>query len=133
MVLALPVVLALVFGVVGLSRVVQAQSSLVTLVHETARAGALGFDPADAERRARQRADLVAESLGLDREALSVAVDARRFARANGSVLASADYRLDLRDVPLLGWGGSIRLSAEHVEWVDPFRSGIASAGAGAP
>jgi Flp pilus assembly protein TadG len=53
--LALPVVLLVLVGVVGLSRLVQAQSGLVTVVHEAARAGALGFGPVDAEQRAGQR------------------------------------------------------------------------------
>jgi Nuclease-related domain/TadE-like protein len=132
-VLALPIVLGLLFGVVGLSRLVQAQSSLVLVVHEAARAGALGFDPADAEQRARLRADLVAANLGLERGALNVVVDARRFGRDEGRVFASADYQLDLRDLPLIGWGGPIRLSAEHVEWVDPFRSGLAPVAPGSP
>ena len=124
--LVLPVVLMVLVGVVGLSRLVQAQSGLVTVVHEAARAGALGFDPVDAEQRGRQRADLVAGNVGLERGALTVVVDARRFGRDEGSVFASADYQLDLRDLPLIGWAGPLRLSAEHVEWVDPFRSGLA-------
>jgi hypothetical protein len=123
--LALPVVLMVLVGVVGLSRLVQAQSGLVTVVHEAARAGALGFDPVDAEQRALQRADLVAGNVGLERGALTVVIDARRFGRDEGSVLASADYQLDLRDLPLISWAGPIRLAAEHVEWVDPFRSGL--------
>jgi hypothetical protein len=131
--LAVPVVLMVLVGVVGLSRLVQAQSGLVTVVHEAARAGALGFDPVDAEQRARQRADLVAGNVGLERGALTVVVDARRFGRDAGSVFASADYQLDLRDLPLIGWAGPLRLSAEHVEWVDPFRSGLAPLSQAAP
>jgi hypothetical protein len=125
MVLALPIILGLLFGILAVSRVVQAQSSLVAVVHESARAGALGFSPADAERRARDRADQVADSLQLDRSALTVEVDARRFARNEGSVFASGIYRLQLNDLPLVSWAGEVRLSAEHVEWVDPFRSGL--------
>jgi hypothetical protein len=123
--LALPVVLMVLVGVVGLSRIVQAQSGVVTVVHEAARAGALGFDPIDAEQRARQRADVVAGNVGLQRGALSVVVDTRRFGRDQGSVFASAEYELDLHDLPLISWTGPIHLAAEHVEWVDPFRSGL--------
>jgi hypothetical protein len=57
-------------------------------------------------------------------QGLVVAVDARQF-RSGGQVLADATYTVDLTDVPLMGWAPSPTVHAEHVEWVDPYRSGL--------
>jgi hypothetical protein len=124
--LALPVVLALLFGTLALSRMVQAHTAVVGLAHEVARAGALGATPADAVERMHLRAHQLEVDLGLRHEALAVQADASAFARESGRVRASANYRVELGDLPLVGWlAPEMNVHAEHVEWVDPFRSGV--------
>ena len=122
--LILPLVLALVFGTVALSRVIQAQTAVVAVAHEAARAGSLGASDADAAERMRQRAALVAPGLGLDPRAVELDYDVSRFAFDPGQVVAVVRYPVDLHDVPLAGWAPPPVVRAEHVEWVDPFRAG---------
>jgi hypothetical protein len=124
--LALPIVLALLFGTLALSRVVQAHSAIVVLAHEVARAGALGSTSADARERLRLRAPEGAPGLGRAAEALEVRANVSGFARVDGRrVLATVLYRVNLSDLPLVGWAPAFSLRAEHLEWVDPFRAGI--------
>ncbi|MGI9147425.1 MAG: NERD domain-containing protein [Chloroflexota bacterium] len=124
--LALPVVLALVFGTLAISRVVQAQTAVVAVAHEAARAAALGNGPEDAVDRMRRRVEVVAPGLGLDPGAIVLDWDVSTFAKTPGRVSASVRYRVDLGDLPVAGWVPVPTVRAEHVEWVDPFRSGIA-------
>jgi hypothetical protein len=72
----------------------------------------------------RERASLVAPGLGLDAGAVVLDWDVTRFGQDPGKVVASVRYPLDFRDLPLLGWIPLPAVHAEHVEWVDPFRSG---------
>jgi Nuclease-related domain/TadE-like protein len=123
--LVVPLLLTLVFGMLALSRVVEAHSAIVTIAHEVARAGALGSSQQDALRRMNLRADEVASGFGLDRAALQVTPDASAFAGAEGRVVATAHYAVDLSDLPLVGWAPPLDVRAEHAEWVDPFRAGI--------
>jgi hypothetical protein len=125
MALALPVVLALLFGTLAISRVVQAQTAVVALAHEAARAAALGNSPDDAITRMRHRVDVVAPGLGLDPEAVKLDWDVSTFADAPGRVLATVRYRVDLGYLPVAGWVPVPAVRAEHAEWIDPFRSGI--------
>jgi hypothetical protein len=123
--LALPVVLAVLFGTLALSRLVQAQTGLVSIAHEAARAGSLGSSPTDAIDRIQRRVDLVAPGMGLDPRSIEVAWDVSRFAADRGYVLVRVQYRVDFGDLPLSGWVPTPLVRAEHVEWVDPFRSGV--------
>jgi hypothetical protein len=125
--LVLPVVLALVFGVLALSRFVQAQTAVVTVAHEAARAGALAQSPDDAIERMRLRAELVATSIGLDPHSVVLDWDASQFAHDPGQVTAIVHYPVDFSDVPLAGWLPAALVEARHVEWVDPFRSGVSA------
>ena len=128
MALALPVVLALLFGTLAISRVVQAQTAVVAVAHEAARAAALGSSPEDAINRMRRRVDVVAPGLGIDPQAIVLDWDVSIFATASGHVVATVRYRVDLGDLPVAGWVLVPTVRAEHAEWVDPFRSGIARA-----
>jgi hypothetical protein len=121
LVLALPIILSLAVGLVTLSRIVQAQTSITMVAHESARAGSLAVEPREAERRVLERAQQVAANLRLRDADLIVDADTSRFGRTDGRVRVRAAYRLDLSPAPALV------LNAEHVEWVDPFRSGVAS------
>jgi nuclease-like protein/TadE-like protein len=123
---ALPLVLALLLGTIAVSRVVQARTAVIAVAHEVARAAALASGPDDAVTRMRQRADLVAPGLGLDARALVLGWDLSRFAADPGEVLASVEYPVDLADLPLIGGLPAVVVRADHVEWVDPFRSGLA-------
>jgi nuclease-like protein/TadE-like protein len=125
--LALPLVLSLLFGTLALSRVIQAQTAIVAVAHEAARAGALASSPDDAVNRMRQRVDLVAPGFGLDPNAIVLEWDVSTFAHDRGHVLATVRYSVDLGDLPLAGWIPAPTVRAEHVEWVDPFRSGLSA------
>jgi len=123
--LVMPVLVSLVFGVVALSRVVQAHSAIVGIAHEVARAGALGSSPEDALRRMDVRASEVSTGLGLDRAALQVTPDVSRFSGLEGQVAATARYMVDLSDLPLVGWAPPVQLRVVHTEWIDPYRAGV--------
>jgi hypothetical protein len=123
--LGLPVVLGLLFGTVVLSRVVQAQTAVVAVANEAARAGALADTPAHALARMQQRAAEVAPGLGLDPATLVLQADVSQFARRDGRVVATARYTVALGNLPLVDWLPEPTVHAEHVEWVDPFRAGI--------
>jgi hypothetical protein len=122
--LMLPLVLAIVFGTVALSRLIQAQTAVVTVAHEAARAGSLAVSAEDAVARMQHRVELVAPGLGLDPRAVELAYDVSTFTRDPGQVVAVVRYPLDLHDLPLAGWVAPPVVRAEHVEWVDPFRAG---------
>jgi membrane protein implicated in regulation of membrane protease activity len=123
--LLLPVALALVFGTIALSRLVQTQTAVIAVAHETARAGALGRSPQDAVIRMRERMALVARGLGLNPSDLILDWDLTRFGQDPGQVLAVVRYPLAYDDLPFGGWIPLVTVRAEHVEWVDPFRSGV--------
>jgi hypothetical protein len=123
--LALPLILSLLFGTLALSRVVQAQTAVVAVAHEAARAGALASSPEDAVQRMHRRVELVAPGFGLDPRAIVLDWDVSSFGRDRGQVLAIVRYTVDLCDLPLAGWVPAPAVRAEHVEWLDPFRSGL--------
>lgn len=123
--LALPLVLTLVFGTMAVSRLVQTQTAVIAVAQEAARAGALASSPTDAIDQMQARARLVAPGFGLDANQLLLEWDVGRFAQNPGRVVAVVQYPLDFSDLPLVGWLPAQGVSAEHVEWVDPFRSGL--------
>lgn len=121
----LPVVLVLVFGTIGVSRYVQTQSAVVAVAHEAARAGALASSPADAIERMRLRTVQAAPGLGLDARALVLEWDLTRFGDNPGQVQVLLTYPVAFGDLPIVGGLFPTLVRAEHVEWVDPFRSGV--------
>jgi hypothetical protein len=123
--LCLPVLLALVVGTVAVSRLVQTQGAIVAVAEDAARAGALGRNPRQAAERVVQRARAVAAGLGLDPRRAQLQWDVSKFDANPGEVRVSARYAIDLGDLPLAGWIGPVSVGAEHVELVDPFRSGV--------
>jgi hypothetical protein len=124
--LAMPLVLALLFGTLALNRIIQAHTAVLGVAHEAARAGALATTADDAVGRMRHRAAVVATGLGLDPRRVVLDWDVSRFGGDRGRVVATVRYRVELGDLPLVGWAPGADVRAEHVEWVDPFRSGIA-------
>jgi hypothetical protein len=123
--LLLPLVLALVFGTIAVSRTVQTQSAVIAVAHEAARAGALGRNPQDAVERMRERVTLVAPGLGLTSSDVHLDWDVSHFGQDPGRVIAFIRYPVHYADLPLSGWIPLATVQAEHVEWVDPFRSGM--------
>jgi hypothetical protein len=123
--LVLPLVLLLAFGTVGVSRYVQASVAVIGVAHEAARAGALASTPSDAIDRIRQRTASVASGLGLDPRTLTLDWDLSRFASSPGQVEVRIDYPIDFFDLPIVGGLFPTVVHADHVEWVDPFRSGV--------
>ncbi|MBV9600660.1 MAG: NERD domain-containing protein [Chloroflexi bacterium] len=123
----LPVVLVLVFGAIGVSRYVQTRAAVVAVAHEAARAGALASSPSEAVDRMRQRSALVAPGLGLDARRMVLGWDLTRFGSRPGQVEATVQYPVDYADLPLVGELLSTSVRAEHIESVDPFRSGVAA------
>jgi hypothetical protein len=123
--IVLPVVLLLVFGTIGVSRVGLYRTAAIAVAHEAARAAALAESPTDAIDRMQQRAQLVAPGLGLDAHQVVLEWDVSRFDGDPGQVLARVKYPVELSDLPLVGGLPPLEIQAEHVEWVDPFRSGL--------
>jgi hypothetical protein len=123
--LALPLVLGLLLGTLALSRLIQAQTAVVAVAHEAARAGALANSAEDAISQMQARVERVALGLGLDPTAMVLRWDVSSFGDDPGQVVASVSYAVDLHDLPLAGWAPAPVVRSEHVEWVDPFRSGI--------
>jgi hypothetical protein len=121
----LPVLLALTLGIVALSRVVQAQTALVGVVHEAARAGALANTAGEASLVGIRRGDAVAAGYGLQADRLQLTVDSAAFS-TSGRVAADGSYAVQLGDLPVAGWAPTVAVSAQHEEWVDPYRSGVA-------
>ena len=125
--LVLPLLLVLAFGVVGVSRVVQARMGVCAVVREAARAGALAQEPGEAVARGLATGRNVAAGYGLTNGSLALSVDAGGFGRG-GSVRANAGYIVSLGDLPLLGWA-SVNVVSEHVERIDLYRSQWTSGG----
>ncbi len=125
--LVLPLLLVLAFGVVGLSRVIQARMGVSAVVREAARSGALAQEPGEAVARGLSAGRTVAAGYGLTNGSLALNVDAGGFG-PGGSVRASAGYTVSLGDLPLLSWA-SVTVASEHVERVDLYRSRWTSGG----
>ncbi len=123
--LVLPVVMLVVFGTIGVSRYVQARVAVIGVAHEAARAGALASSPSDAVDRIRQRTVSVAPGLGLDPHIVTMSWDLSRFGDTPGQVEVTIDYPVEFGDLPIVGALFPTVVHAEHVEWVDPFRSGV--------
>jgi hypothetical protein len=123
--LVVPLLVVIALGVVALTRIVQAQTAVIVLAHEAARAGALAADPDDAVVRMRHRVNEVADGVGLDSSAVDLQSDVSQYGRSHGLVSAAVDYAVNLSDLPIIGWMPMAHVSARHAEWVDPFRSGV--------
>jgi hypothetical protein len=119
--LVVPLLLALAFGVVGISRVSRAQLGISALTREAARAGALSTSAGDAQARAAARGQSVAADHALTNGSLLMVIDVGGFGRG-GEVVVVAAYQVALDDLPLMGWA-KVPISSTHREMVDPYRS----------
>jgi hypothetical protein len=119
--LAVPVLLTLAIGVIGVGRVAQARMAVGAVAREAARAGALSDSAGAAVARGEARGSQVAGDHRLTNGSLQLSVDARAYGRG-GWVLAVVRYEMALDGLPLLT---RVRVPVEdsHMELVDPFRS----------
>jgi len=119
--LVLPVILLLVFGVIGVDRLIQARIAVSAVAHEAARSAALANTATEASQQGMARAQEVAIGYQLNNGSLKVVVDPGSFARG-GDVQASAQYDVTLQDLPLLKWT-HIQVAAGDKERIDLYRS----------
>ena len=124
--LVIPVVLAMVFGVVATGRVVQAQIAVQAVVREASRTLAVAPSLQDGLPAAKARALAVASGQGLTTNRLQLTVDPGAFARG-GPVRTEASYPVTLGDLPLLGLV-EVRVSSSHEERIEQYRSRTAVA-----
>ena len=119
--LVIPILLSLVFGVVALGRVVQAELGVVAVAREAAKAAAVAQTPAEALATGSARGQETARGYNLTNGSFGLSVDAGAFERG-GQVRASSRYTVSLHDLPLLGWA-SVSLQSSHIERIDLYRS----------
>lgn len=124
--LVIPVVLAVVFGVVMAGRVVQAKIGVQAVVREASRTLATAPSASEGLASAQERALAVASGYGMSPEHLEVVIDAGAFERG-GTVTASATYPVQLGDLPLLG-RAEVTVSSSHQQRVEQYRSRTAAA-----
>jgi hypothetical protein len=121
--LVLPLLLLLVFGVLGVHRVVRAQGAVDAVAREAARSGAASRSTQEALVRADTRGREVAVGYFLASDALDLAISPGRFDRSPGdAVRVTARCVVVLDDLPLLGWV-RVPLSSSYAEVIDPYRS----------
>jgi Flp pilus assembly protein TadG len=123
--IALPVVLLIALGVLGVARVTNALMAVTVASREAARAAARAPDADTAWDWGTRRGQQVAAEYGLDTssQAFLLDVDVSSF-EWWGEVRASASYSVSLADVPLIPWAElSIPLQRTHAEVLDPYRS----------
>ena len=119
--LVIPILLSLVFGVVAVGRVVQAELGVVAVAREAAKAAAVAETPSEALAQGSARGQETANGYNLTNGSFGLSVDAGAFERG-GQIRASAHYQVSLHDLPLLGWV-TVPLQSSHVERVDLYRS----------
>jgi len=124
--LVIPLLLVLVFGIVMVGRVAQAQVAVQSVAREAGRTVAVAPSAAEGLAAAEARSLAVAAGHGLALDRLSVDVDAGTFARG-GTVRASASYEVQLGDLPLLGVV-SVTVTSSHEQRIDLYRSRTAAA-----
>ena len=121
LVVAMPLLLTMVFGIIGLGRILQADAAVKGVAREAARAAALADTATDASSRGLARGQAVAAGYGLTNGSLKLTLDPGTFDRG-GQVTAQATYTVQLGDLPLMHW---VRkdVSAQQHEPIDIYRS----------
>jgi hypothetical protein len=124
--IAIPVMLLIVFSVLGLVRLNNTLMAVTATAREAARAAVLAPDADAAWDWGTSRGQQVVAEYGLDTssQAFLLDVDVSSF-EWWGEVRASATYAVSLGDIPLVQWAAiSIPLHRSHAEVLDPYRSG---------
>jgi len=119
--LAIPVLLVLVFGVVGVGRVTEAKIAVQAAARESGRALAVAPSEEQGVFDALTAAEAVAAGYGLDGSRLTVEVDSGGFARG-ATVTSEVRYSISMTDLPLLSFI-DVDVSASHSERIDIYRS----------
>lgn len=118
-----PVLVVLVSAVVAAGRIVETKSALLAVAREAARAASEATDGAEASSAAASTANRVATGLGLDPSRVAVSHGSGGFGRGE-PYRVSVSYEVRLADLPSLGvLPGSFTLTAEHVEFIQRFKS----------
>jgi hypothetical protein len=123
--LALPLVLMLGLGTLGVARVSSALMGVTVAAREAARAAARAPEADTAWAWGTTRGQQVASEYGLNTSSSSfrVDVDVSSF-EWWGEVRASVRYTVSLADVPLVPWAQvQVPLQRSHAEVLDPYRS----------
>ena len=119
--LLIPVLMVLVFGVVGVTKLEQTVMAVSAVSREAARSAALADSASQAVSNGEARGQQVADGYGLGNGSLKLSVDAGSFDRG-GTVNAQASYDVDLSHLPIPGWG-KFTISRQHAERIDLYRS----------
>jgi Flp pilus assembly protein TadG len=119
--LVLPVLLLLLFGLVGVEEVLRAEAGVQATAHDAARAAALAGGATQAAQAGVAAGLATAATYRLDAGALALTVDAQDFG-PGGRVSAQARYVVRLSDLPLLG-GLDVSLASSNVQPVDRYRA----------
>lgn len=119
--LAIPVLLALVFGVVAAGRVVEAKIAVQAAARESSRALAVAPSEEQGLADALTAGENVADGYGLDGSRLTIELDSGGFARG-GTVTSEVRYSVSLSDLPLLSFF-DVDVGASHSERIDIYRS----------
>ena len=118
---ALPVLLLLVFGLLGVGRLVSTSIGLSAVVREAARAGAVASAPAEAVTLARTRGLQVGGEYGLRNGTLAVQPDTSQWG-PRGELSVTATYTVRLADVPLVRLA-DLTLQRTDAEIIGPWRT----------
>lgn len=119
--LAIPVLLALVFGVVAAGRVVEAKIAVQAAARESSRALAVAPSEEQGLADALTAGENVADGYGLDGSRLTIELDSGGFARG-GTVTSEVRYSVSLSDLPMLSFF-DVDVGASHSERIDIYRS----------
>lgn len=119
--LMIPVLLVLVFGVVGASRLTLAVMAVSGVAREAARSAALADNASQATDNGQARGQQVAAGYQLNNGSLKIVVDPGTFDRG-GTVNVQASYQVDLTGLPIPGWG-KFTITRQHTERIDLYRS----------
>jgi Flp pilus assembly protein TadG len=117
----LPVLLLLVFGLLGVERVLHAETGVQAVAHDAARTAALANSAAEAAQRGAAAGLATAGMYRLNPADLALTVDAQDF-RRGGRVASRAKYVVHFSDLPLLGWA-SLPVSSTNLQPVDRYRA----------
>jgi hypothetical protein len=133
----LPVILLLVFGLLGVARVTTGLLGLTAVTREAAQVGARAPDAATAYEWAVARGQQVAAEYGfggvlLDVDTSNFDVQSGPGVFVPGEIRVRADATVDLSDVPLVAWAQiQVPLERRFAEVVDPYRSAPPPQGGG--
>jgi Flp pilus assembly protein TadG len=118
--LVVPVLMLILFGLIGVGRVTQARAAVAAVGRECARAAAGSWTRGEAAANGAYRAGEVAAGYGLTNGTLTTRLDLGGF-RAGETVACGVGYTVELDDLPLLGWG-RVDLASTGQERIAPYR-----------